>query len=290
VSATWSAAAPPDLPPLRAIDRLRLVLRGGAAAVWTAALFAAFLGLRGIDLWARAIALRPLPALAPWVVHLWGFGALALLGLRYRQRGTPMRGPGALVANHASWIDIVVLMRAMRVFFVSKSEVAGWPAIGLIGRVIGTVFIARRPLEARAQTATLHARLRRGDRLCLFPEGTSSDGQRVLGFKSSLFEVFLAPDLRGVLRIQPISIVYRPRPGLPASFYGWWGEMDFGAHLASVLARGGGGVVMVEFHGPLAAGDFAGRKALAEEAERCVRAGFEAAGQRTGQEFLRGTG
>jgi 1-acyl-sn-glycerol-3-phosphate acyltransferase len=262
---------------LRAGEWLRLVLCGGAALLWTAMLFMAFLALRGIDLWARAIALRPLPALAPWVVHLWGFGALALLGLRYRQRGTPMRGRGALVANHASWIDIVVLMRAMRVFFVAKSEVAGWPVIGHIGRAIGTMFITRRPVEARAQTVALHARLRRGDRLCLFPEGTSSDGLRVLPFRSALFEVFFAPDLHEVLRVQPVSIRYRPPPGQPASFHAWWGEMDFGAHLASVLARAGGGVVTVVFHDPLAAADFDDRKALAVASERRVRAGFEGA-------------
>lgn len=277
MSDAWNGAEPAALPRLRPHERLSLGLRGVAAALWTGALFAVFLTLRGVDLWARAIALRPLPALAPWVVHLWGFGALALLGLRLRARGTPMQGPGAIVANHASWIDIVVLMRATRVFFVSKSEVAGWPVIGVIGRAIGTMFIARRPTAAREQTAALHARLRRGDRLCLFPEGTSSDGQRVLGFKSALFEVFFAPDLQGVLRVQPVSIAYRPRAGLPAAFYGWWGEMDFGAHLAAVLARSRGGVVTVVFHPPLAAADFEGRKPLAEAAESCVRAGFDAA-------------
>lgn len=277
MSAAWNGADPPDLPPLRAAERLRLGLRAVAAVVWTAVLFAVFLAARGIDLWARAIALRPLPALAPWVVHAWGHGALALLGLRLEARGTPMGGPGALVANHASWIDIVVLMRAMRVFFVAKSEVSGWPVIGAIGRAIGTMFITRRPVEARAQTRALHARLKRGDRLCLFPEGTSSDGQRVLPFRSALFEVFFAPDLHGVLQVQPVSIVYRPRADLPAAFYGWWGEMDFGDHLAAVLARSRDGVVTVVFHPPLAATDFAGRKALAGAAEALVREGFDAA-------------
>jgi len=277
VSPTWNDAPPPDLPPPGAGDRLRLGLRGGAAVLWTAGLFALFLALRAVDLWARAIALRPLPALAPWVVHAWGYGALALLGLRYRQRGRPMDGAGALMANHASWLDIVVLMRASRVFFVAKSEVSGWPLIGRIGRAIGTMFIARRPAEARAQTEALHARLRRGDQLCLFPEGTSSDGQRVLAFRSALFEVFFAPDLRDALRVQPVSIRYHPPPGQPAAFHAWWGAMEFGTHLAAVLARGGGGAVTVTFHDPLAPGDFADRKALAAETERRVRAGFDAA-------------
>jgi 1-acyl-sn-glycerol-3-phosphate acyltransferase len=178
------------------------------------------------------------------------------------------------VANHASWLDIVVLMRAMRVFFVSKAEVSGWPAIGFIGRSIGTMFIDRRPVEARRQTEALHARLRRGDRLAIFPEGTSTDGRRVIAFKSALFEVFHAPDLRGLLWVQPVSIVYRAPPGLPPAFYGWWGEMDFGRHLAAVLALSSGGAVEVTFHPPLAPADFPDRKSLAAAAEAAVRAGF----------------
>jgi 1-acyl-sn-glycerol-3-phosphate acyltransferase len=207
------------------------------------------------------------------VVQLWARGALVIHGLRVRIAGAAMAHPGALVANHASWLDIVVLMRATRVFFVSKSEVSGWPVIGFIGRAIGTMFIERRPVEARRQTEALHARLRRGDRLCIFPEGTSTDGAEVLPFKSALFGVFLAPDLHGALWVQPVSVRYRPRPGLPEAFYGWWGDMDFGSHLKAVLASSSGGVVDVAFHAPLRAADFANRKALADAACAAVRAG-----------------
>lgn len=271
----WNAAEAPPLPAPGLSGRLRLGMRAALVLLLTGFAFAGFLLLRGGDLLACRIAGRRLPALAPFAVQGWAILALPLLGLRFRRIGTPMAHPGAVVANHASWLDIVTLMRASRAFFVSKAEVAGWPAIGQIARAIGTEFIERRPTEAKRQTERLHARLRRGDRLCLFPEGTSSDGQRVLPFKSSLFAVFYAPDLHELLWVQPVSILYRPRGGLPANFYGWWGDMDFAAHLRSVLALSRGGAVVVQFHPPLRAADFADRKPLAARAEHLVASGFD---------------
>lgn len=270
---TWRETEPPDAPPPGPAGWLRLGLRAPLALLWLALMFAVFLVARGLDLAARAILRRRLPALAPWVVHAWALGALPLLGLRFRRLGTPMDHPGAIVANHSSWLDIVVLMRATRLFFVSKAEVSGWPGIGHIGRAIGTMFIERRPAEARRQAQALHGRLQRGDRLCLFPEGTSTDGARVLPFKSALFEPFFAPDLRDLIWVQPVTIAYRAPPGLPPHFYGWWGDMDFGAHLRDVLALSRGGVVEVTFHPPLRAADFPGRKPLADAACAAVRAG-----------------
>ncbi|HET9069363.1 MAG TPA: lysophospholipid acyltransferase family protein, partial [Amaricoccus sp.] len=219
----------------------------------------------------------PVSALGPAVVRLWAAQALPALGLGYRQRGEPMVGGGAFVANHSTWIDIVALQRAAAPFLVSKAEVRQWPVIGHIGRAIGTMFIDRRPAEAKRQEAELLARLARGDRMAIFPEGTSTDGLRVLPFKSALFGVFFAPELRDRIAVQPVSIAYRPRPDLPASFYGWWGEMDFANHLRDVMARSTGGVVELVFHPPLALADFPDRKALARAAEKAVRDGLEQA-------------
>ncbi len=269
--AGWNGAEPPVLPPLTPGERLRLAVRGAWSVAALVVLFAVFLPLRGVDLLAGRLAGRPVNALGPSVVRLWAAQALPALGLRYVQHGRPMRRGGAFVANHSSWIDIVALQRAAAPFLVSKAEVRDWPGVGQIGRAIGTMFIDRRPAEAKRQEAELFERLARGDRMAIFPEGTSTDGQRVLPFKSALFGVFLAADIQGRVAVQPVTIAYRPRAGLPAAFYGWWGEMDFASHLRDVMARSTGGVVELTFHPPLDVAGFASRKALAQAAEAAVR-------------------
>ena len=161
-----------------------------------------------------------------------------------------MRGGGAFVANHSSWIDIVALQRAAAPFLVSKAEVRGWPVIGRIGRAIGTMFIDRRPAEAKRQEAELFARLSRGDRMALFPEGTSTDGARVLPFKSALFGVFFAPEMGAGVRDPAGQHRLSAAGGSAGGFYGWWGEMEFASHIREVLARSTGGVVELTFHPP----------------------------------------
>jgi len=273
--AGWNGAPAPVFQSLRIIDRLRMIARGLAAIVLTASFFVGFLLLRVIDRLVSKVRGARTPGLAPSAVTGWAGTALALLGLKVRVSGAPLSGPGALVANHSSWIDIVVLQRTSRAFFVSKAEVAGWPVIGAIGKAIGTEFIERRPIDAKRQNEALKARLLRGDRLCLFPEATSTDGRRVLDFNSSLFAVFMEPDLYGDFRTQPVSLRYRPKAGLPETLYAWWGEMEFGAHLGHVLAVSTGGTVDVVFHDPLRPEDFADRKALASQARSVILEGFQ---------------
>lgn len=273
--ARWSGAEPPRLPPLTRGERVRLGLRLAWAVAALLGFFAVFLVLRGVDWLLERAAGRPVTRLGPAVVQVWAAQALRSLGLSYVQHGEPMREGGAFVANHSSWIDIWALQRAAAPFLVSKAEVRDWPGVGLIGRAIGTMFIDRRPAEAKRQEEALLARLARGDRMAIFPEGTSTDGQRILPFKSALFGVFLAPELAGRVAVQPVTIRYRPPRGLPASFYGWWGEMDFATHLRDVLARSAGGTVELTFHPPLRPEDFAGRKEMARAAEAAVRAAFD---------------
>jgi len=272
----WNAADPPDLPPLTAAERVRLVMRGAAALAIILTFFAAFLLLRGLDWIVERIVGRPATRLGPGVVQAWAAATLPVIGLRYVARGAPMRGPGAFVANHSSWLDIVALQRAAAPFLVSKSEVRSWPGIGLIGRAIGTMFIDRRPAAAKRQEAELLSRLGRGDRMALFPEGTSTDGRRILPFKSALFGVFFAPSLAGAVAVQPVTISYCAPRGMPPNFYSWWGEMDFATHLLDVLARSTGGAVELTFHEPVTVAGAGSRKTLAGVAENAVRSAFRA--------------
>jgi len=216
-------------------------------------------------------------ALSPFVVQLASKLSLRVLGLGVRVQGRPMRHKGAVVANHASWLDIFALNAAARVFFVSKAEVSQWPAIGLIARTTGTVFIKRDPREAKAQKAQFEARLGRGDRLLFFPEGTSTDSRRVIPFKSTLFAAFFSPALRDKMWIQPASVVYTAPKGADPRFYGWWGDMEFGAHFLMVLGAFHAGSLEVIFHPPVRVADFETRKQLAAYCEAAVRAGLEGA-------------
>jgi 1-acyl-sn-glycerol-3-phosphate acyltransferase len=162
--------------------------------------------------------------------------AFAILGLPLTVTGTPMQQKGAVVANHASWLDIFTLNAVQRIYFVSKAEVAGWPAIGWLARATGTVFITRKGTEAKRQQEIFEDRLRAGHKLCFFPEGTSTDAVRVLPFKSSLFQAFYTHGLDRVMFIQPVTVVYHAPPGQDARYYGWWGDMAFGPHLLMTLA------------------------------------------------------
>lgn len=215
----------------------------------------------------------------PYITQAVSRGALRIIGLRFARRGTAMSAPGAVVCNHASWLDIFTLNASKRVYFVSKAEVAGWPGIGLLARITGTVFIARDPRQARAQTALFEQRLLAGHKLLFFPEGTSTDGMRVLRFKTTLFQAFFTPELHHALHVQPVTVIYTAPPGESVDFYGWWGDMSFGAHLLKTLAAPRQGAVEVIYHAPVRVDAFADRKALAAHIEATVRAGMPEARQ-----------
>lgn len=198
--------------------------------------------------------------------------ALRLLGLRLIVSGRPMTARGAIVANHASWLDIFALNAADRVYFVAKSEVAGWAGIGWLARATGTVFITRKPGEAKKQQELFEARLKAGHRLLFFPEGTSTDALRVLPFKSTLFAAFFAPALVRSMHIQPVTVVYHAPEGQDPRHYGWWGDMDFASHLIQTLATRRQGRVEVIFHPEVPVDAFPDRKTLAQHCERVIRA------------------
>ncbi len=255
--------------------RARIGVPGAALAALRGALLAALvfgglvvlLGLRLIERPVFGLK-RPL---TPSITRAVCRAALALIGVRYRVTGRPLGRSGAVVANHASWLDIFALNACQRVYFVAKAEVAGWAGIGWLARATGTVFIRRDPREAAAQKALFEQRLRAGHHLLFFPEGTSTDGRRVLPFKSTLFSAFFSEDLGREMRVQPVSVIYRAPEGADARFYGWYGDMALAPHLVQVLARWRQGAIEVVFHEPVRVSEFESRKALAAHCERVVR-------------------
>lgn len=270
MSPTWHS---PDQPALTRIGPggwALAVLRGVALFLVTYGGLILLLLIRLVE--------RPLCGLdrpvSPFVTQGVCRAALIILGIGLRVQGQPMQNKGAIVANHASWLDIFTLNAVQRLYFVSKSEVAAWPGIGWLARATGTVFISRASREAAAQKRLFEERLRAGHRLAFFPEGTSTDGQRVLSFKSTLFAAFFHQDLHHTLRIQPVSVTYHPPRGQDPRFYAWWGDMAFGPHVLKILATGRQGRVDVVFHPPVAVADFPDRKALAAQCENTVRHGL----------------
>lgn len=210
----------------------------------------------------------------PYITQVVCRTAFVILGMRYSSDGQPLSGAGAVVANHASWLDIFALNARKRIYFVSKSEVADWPGIGWLARATGTVFIQRDRSALRHQITVFRQRLAAGHRLLFFPEGTSTDGLQVLGFKPALFAAFFDPALRDSLQMQAVSVVYRAPSGADPRFYGWWGDMAFGPHLMTTLAAKRQGGVHVTYHAPVQVADFADRKTLAKALEDQVRVGL----------------
>lgn len=267
---TWhSEADPPALPRPGPLGWLLMVTRGlGLISVLLIGVLL-ILPLRGLE---RLCVGPRRPVTGPHVQIVCRL-CLWIIGLRWHREGQPMRGPGAVVANHSGWLDILVLNAAMPVFFVSKAEVAGWPGINILTRVTNTHFVARDPKLARQQAEEFAARTRAGHRLLFFPEGTSSDGRRLLPFKPTLFQGFLDPALPEALGIQPMSASYEAPVGRDPRFYGWWGRMDLGPHLLAVLAQPRQGRVTVRLMPPIpVTGET--RKTLAAKVETAVRAGL----------------
>ena len=267
---TWDSDTHPPHPAMGAGAWSRVVGRGLPLAVLVFGCLAALLLVRLVE--------RPLYGprrpVTPYITQFVCRSAFVLLGMGYRVEGEVMVGPGAVVANHSSWLDIFALNARKRIYFVSKAEVAKWPGIGWLARATGTVFIQRDRRAASAQVAVFQDRLALGHKLLFFPEGTSTDGQRVLPFKPTLFAAFFAPGLRETLSIQPVSVVYRGPKGADARFYGWWGDMEFGPHLLSTLAARRQGSVTMIYHAPVRVADFGDRKALASALETTVRDGL----------------
>ncbi|HVG52474.1 MAG TPA: lysophospholipid acyltransferase family protein [Xanthobacteraceae bacterium] len=172
----------------------------------------------------------------------------ALLGVRVRVIGTRFdQKPLLIVSNHVSWLDISVLTSVAPVVFVAKQEVAGWPLFGLLAKLQRTVFVSRTQRQKTAEaTAEMASRLAEGDPVVLFGEGTSSDGNRVLEFRSALVGAArdaLAADTT-LVWIQPLSIAYTGMLGLPLGrqhrpLVAWYGDFDLAPHFAEVIRRGG---------------------------------------------------
>jgi len=202
-----------------------------------------------------------------------------MLGLQVRVIGaplarTPARRPVIYVCNHSSWLDIPALGGCLRACFVSKDDVAGWPIVGTIARLGRTVFVSRSRQGIGRERDQMQERLAAGDDLILFPEGTSSDGARVLPFHSSFFAAAYG---EAQPLIQPVSVVYDRLANLPVSHssrsvFAWYGDMELAPHVWRIAQWRGKRVTLL-FHAPLDPANYASRKALSQAAWQIVADG-----------------
>ena len=260
---TWTGDPPPAAAPFGLRTGLRIARRALPMALLVFGGLAVLLALRPLEI-ARHGAQRPW---TPRITRTVCRGALWLMGLNRCTVGQPLRGRGALVSNHVSWLDIFVLNAGGCIVFVSKAEVARWPGIGWLARATGTVFVTRDRRAAAQDIARVRERLALGETLVFFPEGTSTDGLRVLPFKPTLF----APLIALALPVQPVTLSYDAPAGADPRAYGWWGDMDFGPHLLSTLSIRRQGRVTVTYHPVLDLAPQTDRKALAARLTEQVR-------------------
>ena len=207
----------------------------------------------------------------------WSKFGLWLCNVRVEVHGNVADFYDVYVCNHVSWLDILTIQSLLNISFVAKSEVKRWPVFGFLAKIAGTIFIDRRAMAAKTQQSDLREALNFGKRLCLFPEGTSTDGSNILPFKSSLFEVFTSPDKTDNLTavVQPISLVYFHEETQSSVIFGWWGDMSLVKHIFDVVANVKLGKVYVTFEEPIDAKKIGDRKKLALAAELAIRKRFK---------------
>ncbi len=189
----------------------------------------------GLKLWRR-------------IPRLWHRAACQLLGLKVRLHGTvETRRPLMIAANHISWKDILVLGSIMDVVFIAKEEVRDWPVFGLLARLQRSIFVRRdEPRKVGKQANEIASRLADGEVVVLFPEGTTSDGNRLMDIKSSLFGAAASAvphSPNGKVYVQPVTIAYTGIHGMPMGRFhrpiaAWPGDIGLMPHLGGILKTG----------------------------------------------------
>lgn len=172
-----------------------------------------------------------------------------------------------IASNHVSWVDIFVISAAHPALFIAKSEIRDWPIAGFICERAGTIFIRRaRRRDTAVINETMHKVLSEGYTVGFFPEGTTTPGDKLLKFHTSLFE----PAVVNNATLLPVALRYRSEDGQPCPAIAFVGEISFVESVGLMLSQRKM-IAEVTFAPPLAAGSFT-RRELASQAEASVAA------------------
>jgi lyso-ornithine lipid O-acyltransferase len=210
----------------------------------------------------------------------WHRAALWSIGIRVKAHGgIDSRRPLLVVSNHVSWLDILVLASVADVTYVAKAEVKSWPLFGSLARLQRSIFVEReQPRKTQDQADEMAERLNAGEAVVLFPEGTTSDGNRLLYFKSALFAAAgsAAEQAPGhLVHVQPVTIAYTRIQGMPMGHYhrpiaAWPGDVEMLPHLLAVI-REGAIDAEVSFGEAIDVTPATNRKLVSAETERQIR-------------------
>lgn len=222
------------LGPISGRQRVRLAARAGRAALWTAVLTVVWLVGVLVAGWSRRLNIR----WRAFMMRVWALGLLRILGVRLSRAGAPPPRPFLLVTNHLSYLDILVLATVSGSVFVAKHEVRGWPAIGWLATKFGTIYLDRaRTRDAVRALDRIEDAIAHGAGVVLFPEGTSSPGDRVYPFRGALLEWAA----RRSFPVHVAALTYATVPPDPPAHrcVCWWGTMTFLPHLARLCTLQG---------------------------------------------------
>ncbi len=218
------------MPSLSLAIRVRQISRALLAVLWTVVSYLAWLPGALLTLPFR----RPLRRWKSVGIRMWTRGLLAIFGIRVRELGTPPALPAFFVANHLSWVDILVLGARLGPTFVAKQEISAWPVLGHLATATGAIFVDRgRRRDVLRVLREIDRAVEEGATIVLFPEGTSSRGDQVYPLRPALLEW-------AAQRHHPVQIVAlsygTSSPGWSAEeTVCWWGDRPFGEHLRGVL-------------------------------------------------------
>jgi 1-acyl-sn-glycerol-3-phosphate acyltransferase len=233
------------------------------------------------------VPLMPLQLLFVWTSsryartfpHWYHRQVCKIIGVRLNIEGEVAEEQGVLIiSNHVSWIDITVLSAVAPVSFVAKQEVATWPFVSWLAKLQRSVFVDRnRKNEVGDKANEILSRLEAGDHVVLFAEGTSSDGNAVVPFKTALFAAAKRPGhpMGSKVSAQTLALAYTKLYGLPLGRRGrpqvaWYGDMDMASHAWKLLGLGPLDA-HIRIGPPVPLDAFPDRKALARYAEEKVR-------------------
>ena len=165
-----------------------------------------------------------------------------VFGIKIKISGKVANNPPILyVCNHASYLDILILGSIFKTSFVAKKEVAKWPLLGVLAKLQNTIFIDRKISSIKSQENKILLHLKKKKNLVIFPEGTSSDGNQVLPFKSSLFNIYEG-NLDIKIPVQTVTIIYKKINGISLmknqrKKITWHSDMDFIPNSINLLKK-----------------------------------------------------